>query len=142
MKIVSNLLIELYWVIVFSFWTYLSIKFIEWYKNFNIIIFYSIAIFFLLNGIILYIKNDFLLKSIFKIHIKNNKITFSLIFFLIRTIGIALVMFTFLKKTIINNSIYYEGFKVIGLLSFIFFVISNYFRTSILNLEDHFKFKD
>lgn len=142
MKLLSNLLIELYWIFVFSIWTYLSIKFIEWYKNFNIIIFYFFTIFFLLYGIILFIKNDLLLRSTYKIYIKNNKVTLSFIILLIRTFTIALLMLIYLKKTIINNSIYYEGFKVIGLLSFIFFVISNYFRTSILNLEDHFKFKD
>ena len=136
MKSLKLLLLEVYWVCLFSLITYLSIKFIGWYHTFNIIIFYIIALWLSYYDYKTFFSNIALFKPTNELFLKNKPISLGLIWFIIRTIFVAIGMFYFLSNAYTEKSTFYDGYKIIGLISFLGFVFVNYIRISILNIKD------
>ena len=136
MKTLKILLLEIYWVCLFSFITYLSIKFIGWYHTFNTFIFYIIALWLTYYDYKTFLSNIVLFKPTNELYLKNKPISFGLIWFIIRTTFVAIVMFYFLSNAYNEKNNFYDGYKIIGLMSFLGFVFVNYIRISILNIKD------
>jgi hypothetical protein len=136
MKSLKLLLLEVYWVCLFSLITYLSIKFIGWYHSFNTIIFYSIALWLTYYDYKTFFSNITLFKPTNELFLKNKPISLGLIWFIIRTIFVAIGMFYFLSNAYTEKSNFYDDYKIIGLISFLGFLFVNYIRISIMNIKD------
>ena len=136
MKIFLKLLLELYWVFIFSVLTYLSLKFIMWFHSFNIIIFYLLTLFFLYYDFKTYQTNQILLRTSYALFIKNRGINFKLIWLIFRSIIIAILVIYYLMNPYSEYVVFYNGLKIIGLFSFFGFIFVNYFRLSIMNISD------
>ena len=136
MKTLKLLLLEVYWVCLFSLITYLSIKFIGWYHTFNNIIFYLIAFWFTYYDYKTFFSNFALFKSINELFLKNKPMSLGLIWFIIRTTFIAIGMFYFLSNAYTEQFNFYDGYKLIGLISFLGFLFVNYIRISIMIIKD------
>jgi hypothetical protein len=136
MKLLKSISLELYWICLYSFLTYLALKFINWYYTFNIILFYIISFWFIIYDIKTSFSNIRLYKLNYDIFLKNKTISFPILWFIIRNTFILFGIIYFLFNEFIDKFSLYEGFKIFGLLSFIGFVLVNYIRTVIFTISD------
>lgn len=136
MKTIKLILLEIYWICLFSLITYLSIKFIGWYHSFNSFIFYLIALWLTYYDYKTFFSNFLLFKPTNELYLKNKPISIGLIWYFIRSTFVAIGMFYFLSNTYTEKSNFYDGYKIIGLISFLGFVFVNYIRITIMNIKD------
>jgi hypothetical protein len=136
MKTLKSILLEVYWIGLFAILTYISIKFIGWYHTFNTIIFYLMAFWFLYYDYKTFFSNIALFKLTHELFLKNRPLRLGLIWLIIRTIFIVVGVFYFLSNTYAEQVVFYEGYKLFGLISFLGFVFVNYIRISIINIEN------
>jgi hypothetical protein len=138
MKSIKWFFLEVYWVALFTLISYLSLKFLGWYHSFNIIIFYLISFWLLYYNYKTFFQNISLTKSSYSFHKTLNKESnLKFYWFIFRTVVIFIFMFNYFYINLIDiYSIWYEGFKIIGLIAFLGFVIVNYYRLSIMYLSN------
>jgi hypothetical protein len=136
MKTLKSILLEVYWICLFALLTYISIKFIGWYHTLNTIIFYLIALWFIYYDYKTFFSNIELFKLTSELFLKNRPISLGLIWFILRTAVIVVGVCYSLSNTYAEQVIFYEGFKLFGLISFLGFVFVNFVRISIMNIED------
>jgi hypothetical protein len=138
MKSIKWFFLEVYWVALFTLISYLSLKFLGWYHSFNIIIFYLISFWLLYYNYKTFFQNISLTKSSYSYHKTLNKESnLKFYWFIFRTVVIFIFMFNYFYINLIDvYSIWYEDFKIIGLIAFLGFVIVNYYRLSIMYLSN------
>ncbi len=138
MKSIKWFFLEVYWVALFTLISYLSLKFLGWYHSFNIIIFYIISFWLLYYNYKTFFQNISLTKSSYSFHKTLNKESnLKFYWFIFRTAVIFIFMFNYFYINLIDiYFIWYEGFKIIGLIAFLGFVIVNYYRLSIMYLSN------
>jgi hypothetical protein len=136
MKTLKSILLEVYWICLFSLLTYISIKFIGWYHTFNTIIFYLLALWFIYYDYKTFFSNIALFKLTNELFLNNRRISLGLIWLIIRTTFIVVGVFYFLSNAYAEQVVFYDGYKLFGLISFLGFVFVNYVRIFIMNIED------
>ena len=138
MKSIKWFFLEVYWVALFTLISYLSLNFLGWYHSFNIVIFYLISFWLLYYNYKTFFQNISLTKSSYSFHKTLNKESnLKFYWFIFRTVVIFIFMFNYFYINLIDiNPIWYEGFKIIGLIAFLGFVIVNYYRLSVMYLSN------
>lgn len=138
MKNIKSFVLEVYWVGLFALLSFLSLKFLGWFHSFNIIVFYLISVWLLYYNYKTFFQNISLTKSAYSLHkALNNGRNLKFYWFVFRLISIFIFMFYYFYINLIDtHSSWFEGFKVIGLIAFLGFVIVNYYRISIMYLKD------
>ena len=138
MKNIKSFFLEVYWVGLFTILSFLSLTFLGWFHSFNIIVFYLISVWLLYYNYKTFFQNISLTKSGYSLHKSlNNGSNLKFYWFVFRVISVFLFMLYYFYTNLIDTySIWYEGFKVIGLIAFLGFVIVNYYRISIMYLAD------
>ena len=138
MKNIKWLFFEVCSVGIFALLSFLSLKFIGWFHSFNIIVFYLISFWLFYYNYKTFFQNISLTKSSYSLHkALNSGSNLKFYWFVFRLISVFIFMFYYFYINLIDiHSIWYEGFKVIGLIAFLGFVIINYYRISIMYLAD------
>jgi hypothetical protein len=138
MKNIKWFFFEVYSVGLFALLSFLSLKFIGWFHGFNIIVFYLISLWLLYYNYKTFFQNIELTKSSYSLHkTLNSGSNLKFYWFVFRLISVFIFMIYYFYINLIDiHFIWYEGFKVIGLIAFLGFVFINYYRISIMNLAD------
>ena len=138
MKNIKWLFFEVYYIGLFTLLSFLSLKFLGWFHSFNLIVFYLISVWLLYYNYKTFFQNISLTKSGYSLHkTLNNGSNLKFYWFVFRVISVFLFMLYYFYINLIDTySIWYDGFKVIGLIAFLGFVIVNYYRISIMELAD------
>ncbi len=141
MKNIKFFFLEVYWVGLFALILILSVKFIWWFHSFNTILFYIISFWLLYYDFKTVIQNISLTKSSYDLYksLNTNNSNLKLYWFIFRFVAVFVFILLYLFKHIVLLSIrsdLYYGFKIIGLVALIGFVIVNYYRLSIMYLKD------
>ena len=141
MKNFKFFFLEVYWIGLFALLSIFSVKFIWWFHSFNTILFYIISFWLLYYDFKTFIQNISLTKSSYNLYksLNTNNSNLKLYWFIFRFVVVFIFILLYLFKHIVLLSIrsdLYEGFKIIGLVAFIGFIMVNYYRLSIMYLKD------
>ncbi len=138
MKSIKWFFYEVYTIGTFILISFLSLKFLGWFHSFNIILFYLITFWLLYYNYKTFFQNISLTKSAYSLHIAlNSGSNLKFYWFIFKLISVFIAMLYYFYINLVDtHAIWYDGFKVIGLIAFLGFVFINYYRLSILNLTN------